>query len=199
MRERFWNLPNTVTMLRLLVVPLLVGFPLYPGTRGSQIVAWLFILAALGDLADGWLARRNRQVTRIGKLLDPLADKLMVSTALIVLLSMDRISIEGLPDVVGIGLVVVIVGRELAVTGLRGIASAGGIAVAASWAGKAKALNQNVAIGFLLFPTGTLGLPNHRLGVVLLGIAAALTLSSGYAYFASYFSRSAEGDAPPER
>lgn len=184
--ERFWNLPNTITVVRTAVVPLLVAFPLFDGPLGSQIVAWLFIVAALGDLADGWLARRGQQVTRIGKLLDPLADKLTVSTALIVLLMLRRI-----PEW-SVVLVVVIVGRELAVTGLRGIASAGGQVVAARASGKVKTLAQNVAIGCLLFPDRTLGIPNHPVGLVLLTGAAALTLWSGYVYFADYF-----GGRPP--
>jgi CDP-diacylglycerol---glycerol-3-phosphate 3-phosphatidyltransferase len=181
-RERFWNLPNTITVVRTAVVPVLVAFPLFDGPTGSRVVAWLFIAAALGDVLDGWAARRGQQVTRIGKLLDPLADKLAVSTALIVLLMLERIPAWGLV------LVVVIIGRELAVTGLRGIASAGGHVVAASSAGKVKALAQNVAIACLLFPDRTLALPNHHIGVALLTVATALTLSSGYAYFADYFS-----------
>jgi len=180
-RERFWNLPNTITVARMAVVPVLVGFPLYAGRVGSHVVAWLFILSALGDLLDGWAARRGHQVTRIGKLLDPLADKLTISTALIVLLLMGRIPGWGLV------LVVVVIGRELAVTGLRGIASAGGHVVAAAWPGKIKTLAQNVAVGCLMFPEGTLGVPNHVLGVTLLALATALTLWSGYAYFADYF------------
>lgn len=179
--ERFWNLPNTITLLRLLVVPVLVVFPWFDGRTGSHVTAWLFIVSAVGDLVDGWLARRGEQVTRIGKLLDPLVDKLTVTTALIVLLLVERVPEWAL------ALVVVIVGRELAVTGLRGIASAGGHVVAASGAGKLKTLAQNVAIGCLLFPAGTLGLPNHRLGLTLLALATALTLWSGYVYFANYF------------
>jgi CDP-diacylglycerol---glycerol-3-phosphate 3-phosphatidyltransferase len=180
-RERFWNLPNTITVVRMAVVPVLVGFPLYSGRVGSTVVAWLFIIAAFGDLLDGWAARRGSQVTKIGKLLDPLADKLTVATALIVLLAMGRIPAWGLV------LVVVVIGRELAVTGLRGIASAGGQVVAAGWQGKLKTTAQNIAIGCLLFPEGTLGVPNHRLGVTLLAVATALTLWSGYVYFADYF------------
>jgi CDP-diacylglycerol--glycerol-3-phosphate 3-phosphatidyltransferase len=195
-RERFWNLPNTITVVRMVVVPVLVAFPLYAGRFGSHVVAWLFIAAALGDLLDGWAARRGRQVTRIGKLLDPLADKLAVSTALIVLLVMGRIPAWAL------GLVVVVIGRELAVTGLRGIASAGGHVVAAAWQGKVKTLAQNVAIGCLLFPEGTLGVANHLLGLTLLGLATALTLWSGYVYFADYFAgeeRGGDQAAPGER
>lgn len=185
-RERFWNLPNTITVVRMAVVPVLVGFPLYDGRVGSQVVAWLFILSALGDLLDGWAARRGKQVTKIGKLLDPLADKLMVSTALIVLLTMGRIPGWGLV------LVVVVIGRELAVTGLRGIASAGGQVVAAGWQGKLKTTTQNIALGCLLFPEGTIGVPNHELGVALLAVATALTLWSGWVYFADYFGGEAQ-------
>jgi len=180
-RERFWNLPNTITVVRMVVVPVLLAFPLYPGRVASQVVAWVFIIAAFGDLLDGWAARRGSQVTKIGKLLDPLADKLTVTTALIVLLAMGRIPEWGLV------LVVVVIARELAVTGLRGIASAGGQVVAAGWQGKLKTTAQNIAIGCLLFPEGTLGVPNHALGVTLLAVATALTLWSGYVYFADYF------------
>jgi CDP-diacylglycerol--glycerol-3-phosphate 3-phosphatidyltransferase len=188
-RERFWNLPNTITVVRMAVVPVLVGFPLWDSWSGSHVTAWLFIIAALGDVLDGWAARRGHQVTRIGKLLDPLADKLTVSTALIVLLAMERIPEWGLV------LVVVVIGRELAVTGLRGIASADGHVVAATWPGKIKALAQNIAVGCLLFPQGTLGLPNWLMGVTLLAVATALTLWSGYVYFADYFSGAEQAEA----
>jgi CDP-diacylglycerol--glycerol-3-phosphate 3-phosphatidyltransferase len=180
-RERFWNLPNTITALRMAAVPLLLLLPLWPGPTGSRVVAWIFIVAAVSDIVDGWLARRGQQVTQIGKLLDPLADKLLVTTSLIVLLSVGRIPPWALP------LVVVIIGRELAVTGLRGIASAGGQVMAAQGPGKLKAVAQNVAIGALLFPKGTLGLPNHVIGMSLLGVATLLTLWSGWLYFAEYF------------
>jgi CDP-diacylglycerol--glycerol-3-phosphate 3-phosphatidyltransferase len=180
-RERFWNLPNTITMLRVGVVPVLLMLPIAQGKRGSQVIAWCFIVAALTDIVDGWLARRGRQVTSIGKLLDPLADKLLVSTALIVLLAVGWIPIWAT------WMVVVIVGRELAVTGLRGIASAGGQVVAASWLGKVKAVSQNIAIGALLFHYPTFGLPAHEIGMACLTLATGLTLWSGYLYFADYF------------
>jgi CDP-diacylglycerol--glycerol-3-phosphate 3-phosphatidyltransferase len=191
--ERFWNLPNTITVLRTAVIPVLVAFPLFDGRTGSHVVAWLFIVAALGDLVDGWAARRGQQVTKIGKLLDPLADKLTVAAALVVLLAIDRIPVWG------VVLVVVVIGRELAVTGLRGIASAGGRVVAAAPAGKLKALFQNVAVGCLLFPDRTLGLDNHAIGVTLLAFATVLTLWSGYGYFADYFGNGPpSGDGPQE-
>lgn len=190
-RERFWNLPNSITVIRMGAVPVLLAFPWLNTPAGSRVVAWIFIVAATTDMLDGWLARRGQQVTSIGKLLDPLADKLTVTTALIVLLVMGRIPEWALV------LVVVVIGRELAVTGLRGIASAGGHVVAATWPGKVKALAQNIAIGCLLFPQGTLGLPNHLMGVTLLAVATALTLWSGYVYFADYFSGEDAAGAPP--
>jgi CDP-diacylglycerol--glycerol-3-phosphate 3-phosphatidyltransferase len=187
--EPFWNLPNTISVLRCGVVPILLLLPLLEDEVGSQIVAWCFIVAALSDVLDGWLARRGQQVTQIGKLLDPVADKLLVSTALVVLVSVGRI-----PPWAA-WMAVVIVGRELAVTGLRGMASAGGRVIAASRLGKAKALTQNVAIGALLFHHETLGLPAHGLGLTLLGAATALTLWSGYLYFSDYFRGAAAGGA----
>ncbi len=185
--ERLWNLPNTITMLRTAAVPVLMVLPwLHEDRLASQVIAWVFIVAAVTDLVDGWLARRGQQVTRIGKLLDPLADKLLVSTALIVLLTAGRIPDWGMP------MVVVIVGRELAVTGLRGLAVERGQVMAAAWSGKVKAVFQNIAIGALLFPTPTLGLPAHVIGLGFLVAATGLTLWSGYGYFASYF-----GGPPP--
>jgi len=179
--EHFWNLPNTITVVRTAVVPILLLLPFFPGRAGSQAIAWCFIVAAVSDLVDGWLARRGQMVTHIGKLLDPLADKLIVSTALIVMVAMGRIPLWAT------WMVVVIVGRELAVTGLRGIASAGGQIVAAAPAGKAKTFVQNAAISALIFHETTLGLPAHEIGMALLGLATALTLVSGYVYFANYF------------
>lgn len=181
--ERFWNLPNTVTMLRIGVVPVLLFLPAALSEPGSTFMAWAFIVAALTDWLDGYLARRNggKDVTRIGKLLDPLADKLIVSTALIMLLAVGRIPLWGA------AMVVVIVGRELAVTGLRGMAGSAGHVVAAAWPGKLKTVVQSSAIGALLFHYETIGLPAHTVGMTLLAVATALTLWSGWLYFADYF------------
>ena len=187
-RERFWNLPNTITVVRTAAVPILLLLPWFPGGRGSYLIGWCFMIAAISDFVDGWLARRGQMVTHIGKLLDPLADKLIVATALIVMVSMPAASdgVERIPAW-ATWMAVVIVGRELAVTGLRGIASAGGQIMAAAPAGKIKAFVQNCAIVALLFHYPTWGLPMHDIGLVLLSVATALTLYSGYVYFAAYF------------
>jgi len=170
-------------MIRIAIVPVLIFIPFAMSPAGSQFMAWAFIIAALTDILDGWLARRDggRDITRIGMLLDPLADKLLVSTALIMLLAVGRIPIWGA------GMVVVIVGRELAVTGLRGIASTHGHIVAATFPGKIKSIAQSSATGALLFHYETFGLPAHEIGMTLLAVATALTLWSGNLYFADYF------------
>jgi CDP-diacylglycerol--glycerol-3-phosphate 3-phosphatidyltransferase len=192
--ERLWNWPNTITVLRTGAVPILLLFPPLADSRaGSQAMAWIFIVAALTDLLDGWLARRGQQVTHFGKLLDPLADKLLAATALIVLLAAGRIPGWGTP------MVVVIVGRELAVTGLRGFAQARGHIMAAAWPGKLKTLLQNIAIGALLFPSPQWGLPAHTVGLCFLVAATALTLWSGYGYFASYFADAGAWSPEEER
>jgi len=165
--ERFWNLPNVLTLLRMAAVPVLLFMPLLLDEWGSQLMAWVFIAAATTDVVDGWLARRGQQM--------------LVATSLIMLVAVGRI------ETWAAWMVVVIVGRELAVTGLRGIASAGGRVMAASWQGKVKAVTQNVAIGALLFHYETLRLPAHELGLALLFVATLLTLWSGYVYFAAYF------------
>jgi len=190
-REVFWNLPNSITMLRAAVVPVLLFLPFFTGETGSAFMAWFFIVAAVSDLVDGWLARRGQMVTHIGKLLDPLADKLLVSTALIVLLVVGRIPAWAT------WMVVIIIGRELAVTGLRGLASAGGQVMAASGLGKLKTVSQNIAIGALLFHYTTFGLDAHLLGMLCLFVATALTLWSGYRYFADYFAGLSDGGGKP--
>jgi CDP-diacylglycerol--glycerol-3-phosphate 3-phosphatidyltransferase len=198
-REQLWNLPNTITIARLAVLPVLAVLPWFQSDEASRIVGWLFILSAAGDLVDGYLARKHGLVTSIGKHLDPLADKLTTATALIVLLAMGRI-----PAPWGAAAVSVIIGREIAVTGLRSFGAEFGAVMAAEWPGKLKTVFQNVAAGFLLFPNGTLALPNHAIGVSLLALAVVLTLWSGWGYFAAFFGRARglpmrPGDHPGER
>ncbi len=190
-REKFWNLPNTITVVRVGVVPILLLLPWFSDPSSSLFIGWCFTIVGFSDLLDGWLARRGQQVTRIGKLLDPLVDKLIVSTALIVLVATMRIPSWAT------WMAVVIVGRELAVTGLRGLASSQGQVMAASGYGKIKTFTQNVAIGAMIFYYPSLIFSFHAIGLALLGLATALTLWSGYAYFADYFRSEGQGD-PPE-
>jgi CDP-diacylglycerol--glycerol-3-phosphate 3-phosphatidyltransferase len=144
------NLPTSLTLLRIVFVPLLLAVML----RRDIAIDWgwislskeglalvIFLSAAITDLLDGYFARRRRQVTTLGKLLDPIADKLLISAAFISLVELGRVPAW---------MVVIIVGREFAVTGLRSIASAEGFTIAASDLGKAKMVTQVVSVSLLL-------------------------------------------------
>ena len=123
------NIPNVLTLLRILAVPVIVVALLDETPNGDAIAAALFALAAFTDGLDGYIARRRRQVTTFGKLMDPLADKLLIIAALISLVSLDRLAAW---------VAMVIIARELAVTGLRVVAAERGVVISASWLGKAE-------------------------------------------------------------
>jgi CDP-diacylglycerol--glycerol-3-phosphate 3-phosphatidyltransferase len=168
------NLPNKITLVRIVLIPL---FMLIVGLKlpyGDYLATVVFVIAALTDTLDGYLARRRQEVTRFGKLLDPLADKLLVSAALLVL-------VEGGRLVSWVALL--IIGRELAVTGLRAIAAADGIVIAASPLGKLKTIFQIIAITALLvqdYPFSLWGIP---FGNIAMSLAVILTIFSGIDYF----------------
>lgn len=181
------NLPNKLTFLRLLLIPffvILTVVPLEWGTvelLGSQmelellLAALIFVGASFTDWLDGYIARRDNLVTNFGKFADPLADKLLVSAALIVLVEL------GLAPA---WVVVIIISREFAVTGLRLLlVEEGGTVLSAAWPGKIKTVTQLLSITFLLvddFPLGWTGLP---IGEILLYIALFFTIYSGFDYF----------------
>lgn len=141
------NLPNTLTLLRIFIVPFLVAVLLTPlsenwlGVPRHILGVALFLGAALTDYLDGKIARRRDQVSRLGKLLDPIADKLLISAALISLVE---------NQLAPAWAVVVIIGREFAVTGLRSIAAADGVVISASRMGKFKMLSQVIAVALLI-------------------------------------------------
>jgi CDP-diacylglycerol--glycerol-3-phosphate 3-phosphatidyltransferase len=153
--------------------------------HGLALGAAIFGLAVLTDYLDGYFARRRNQVTRLGTLLDPLADKLLTSAAFISLVEL---------DLAPAWMVVIIIGRELAVTGLRNVALARGRLIPASPLGKAKMVSQVVCVFLLLLsqPVAALRLP----GVVSLWVAAALALWSGLDYFLAF--RREGGTVRPE-
>ena len=133
----------------------------------------LYTIGAITDWFDGYLARRLDVVSSFGKLMDPLADKLFMSAVLIMLIPMGRV-----PAMVAF----IIIGRELVVTGLRGVAAAQGLVISASPLGKYKAFTQILALGFLMFPLGILSFNPHLVGTWLLYVALALTVLSGTEY-----------------
>jgi len=166
------NLPISLTLLRIFFVPLLVVLLF---TKGQNMDLWavgVFLLAAVTDLLDGYLARKRSQITTLGILLDPIADKLLTSAAFISLVEL---------HLVPAWMVVIIVGRELAVSGLRAIASAQGWVLAASDLGKTKMVFQVVAITVLVLEGRYTAV--RPLGDVLLWMVVVFALASAAQYF----------------
>jgi len=170
--------PNTLTLYRVGAAPALVILLLWPNKVFLWAAAIVFSLAAITDGLDGYYARRLGRVSNLGKFLDPLADKLLVASALIMLTSLGFI-----PGWV----VCVIVGREIAVTGLRGIAAEKGVVIAAETLGKWKTGFQIAAIIPLLIHHPYLGLNFHAMGMIFLIFAVVMTIWSGVSYFANFF------------
>lgn len=150
--DLLWTTPNLLSLFRILLVPLLVYILRDPGPLAGATAAMLFIVGSLSDYYDGYLARKHGIVTTLGKFLDPLADKLLVVSVLIMLVAMPcspEAAVPCVPRLPG-WLVVLIVGRELAVTGLRSIASSEGIMLGAEELGKYKTIFQIFAVTGLL-------------------------------------------------
>lgn len=184
------NLANKLTMLRIFLVPLFLIFIAVKGIPyGTFIATFIFIVASLTDQLDGYIARRRNQITNFGKFMDPLADKLLVTAALISLVEL---------RVVPSWAAVVIIAREFAVSGLRTIAASEGKVIAASWWGKIKTVTQIIAIIMLLLQVNVgssiylsnLAMKNEFFrGLItyapkyLLLLAIIITILSGYDYF----------------
>lgn len=182
-----WNIPNILTLLRIAAIPALAVILLSPSREAGFWAAALFSAASVTDWLDGYLARRMGIVTVFGKFLDPIADKLIVMASLIMILPFDRVPAW---------MVLVILGREIIITGLRGIASTEGIVIQASDLGKFKTIFQIVAIiGLLLHydyhpyfalehPLLTVNM--HNVGMFFFWIATILTAWSGIDYLAKF-------------
>jgi CDP-diacylglycerol--glycerol-3-phosphate 3-phosphatidyltransferase len=185
------NLPNALTILRIFFVPLLVAALVQENVefrvRGVLITnEWLslaiFLAAAGTDLLDGYLARRWKQVTTIGTLLDPIADKLLISAALISL-----VEVRALPG----WMAILIIAREFAVSGLRSIAAAEGYTIKASDLGKTKMFSQVVAISCMLLAVRHPAL--HEPGMVLMWVVILFALVSAISYFGKFWHKVDEG------
>jgi CDP-diacylglycerol--glycerol-3-phosphate 3-phosphatidyltransferase len=173
------NPPNVLTLLRILAIPVVVLVLLPPAGReisfARSVAAFLlFAAATVTDLFDGYIARRYRMVTSLGMLLDPLADKLLVCAAMVMLIP---------PGRVPAWMAVIVVAREIGVTALRGMASTEGFVIAASNLGKAKTLLLNIGVGLLILHYPVFGLPVHDVGMGFLAIGLVLTAWSGLDYF----------------
>jgi len=163
------TLANSLTLLRILAVPVVVVALLGETPNGDALAAGVFALAALTDGLDGYFARSRDAVTTFGKLMDPLADKLLITAALVSLVSLDRLQAW---------VAMVIIAREIAVTGLRVIAAERGVVIAASWMGKAKTVLQIAAVIALIAAN-----PAPAWVDALVYLAVAATVISGADYF----------------
>ena len=183
------NLPIGLTVSRIVLVPLLIVFLISSSRVDAVMAAGIFILAALTDWLDGLIARRRNQVTTLGTLLDPIADKILVASALVSLLQIDKIAAW---------IVLVIIGRELAVTGLRAVAAGVGVIVPASRLAKWKTVGQYVAITMLIFEK-SVGSPSfHALATGVLWVAVALTVVSAVDDFYRFFRKAASRAIVPD-
>lgn len=174
-----WSLPNLLTYARIALVPVLVGTFFIPGDTANWIALFIFVAASVTDFVDGYLARAWQQQSRLGAMLDPIADKLLVAAALLLLAANETIA--------GISLfaAVIILSREILVSGLREFLASLQVSVPVTQLAKWKTALQMMAIAFLLAgPAGDKVLPyTTEIGIVSLWVAALLTLYTGYDYF----------------
>ncbi len=175
------NLPNVLTVARILLVPALVVALLAETGRGDIIAAGVFALASLTDMMDGYLARSRGQITTFGKLMDPVADKLLVVAALVSLVSLDRLAAW---------VAMVIIAREFAVTATRMAATQQGVVIPANGWGKAKTIVQVQAIFFLI----AMGTPTPLWVDLWVYAAVGITVISGVDYFFGLRRRLGEAD-----
>lgn len=163
---QFWrSIPNLLTFLRLLLIPVFVLLMIHPTPEMVNGAITVFVVASLTDLFDGYIARKWEVVTDLGKLLDPLADKILVMAALVMLVA-QRSDLRGDPWIPG-WIVVVILAREFWVTGVRGVAASRGVVIAAGSSGKYKSFLQMVAVVLLLLHDRSLEPLNALVGVVI--------------------------------
>lgn len=173
-----FTLPNQLTISRILLVPVLVLLLTFPGKWTCLLAGVLFALAGFTDLIDGYLARKDNQITSLGKFLDPLADKILVSSILVMLVQNNWV-----PGWIA----VVIICRDIMVTGLRAVAADEGVVLAADKYGKLKTVLQLVALEPLILNYNWWGIPLDLIGMILLYIALVLTVFSGCNYFFNFY------------
>ena len=176
-----WITANDLTVMRILLVPVIFAVIVFWQNNPWVLfgIWFVFLFACLTDYWDGVLARYQNKSTKLGMLLDPIADKILIMSLLIVLVGLNRA-----PDY----LVAILITREFAVTGLRAVAASEGRVIAANSGGKYKTLSQMFAVGFLIIHYPTLGIPTHETGIVLLWLATSISLWSGVHYFRAYYS-----------
>ena len=170
--------PNQLTLLRIIATPVLLVLIHLDQPRLNWVALGLFILAALTDYWDGVLARRRGEVSRLGKLLDPMADKILTLTSLVMLVALGHADVWA---------TLIIIAREFAIAGLRQVVAAEGAVIAAERGAKWKTAVIMTAIGFLIIHRPVWGMPVVEIGTGLLWIGAILSITSGLSYVRHYF------------
>ncbi|MEW6442700.1 MAG: CDP-diacylglycerol--glycerol-3-phosphate 3-phosphatidyltransferase [bacterium] len=184
------DIPNILTLCRIAVIPILVVLLSYPGPVTRGVAALLFALASTTDYLDGYLARRYDVTSSAGKLLDPMADKLLVMAALIMLVSLREGAVPA-------WMVVVILGREILVTGLRGVGSSRGVIIEAGELGKYKTTLQSFAITGLLIYYPYFSIDFHLGGMYFLWASLVLSIWSAVSYFRRFWPQTEPGRKSP--
>ncbi len=175
--REFWNVPNTLTVIRCAAVPVVVVLLMFPGPKWCAVACFIFVAASLTDMLDGYLARKMGLTSTMGAFLDPLADKLIVMAAMIMLIPLDRIPAW---------MVVVFLAREITITAVRAIAASEGVIIAAGNLGKYKMVFQINALAFLIYHYDIIGASAHSVGIVLMWFALAYALASGWQYMRGF-------------
>jgi CDP-diacylglycerol--glycerol-3-phosphate 3-phosphatidyltransferase len=179
---KIFNVPNLLSMSRILAVPVFIVLMLDPSPLRALAAGVVFSIASATDWLDGYLARKWGQVTKMGKLLDPIADKILIMAALVVL-------VEIKPDVVHSWMAILIIGREFAVTGLRAIAASDGVVIPAETVGKYKVGAQITAVLSLLLNQYSNQAWMIDLGRIALWVAMILAVYSALQYFRTYWNK----------
>lgn len=180
------SLPNLVTLSRIFVLPFIIWCLVLPGPIGGYIAAGIFILASLTDYLDGMLARKFEVESNFGKFMDPVADKILVSSTLIMLIPSGRLD----PF-----MVILLLGRDTIISGLRSIAATENKVIAAGTVGKWKTAIQMIAIPAVLIHEPIFGIPLYQIGYGILWISVALSLYSGAQYIWGYMQKKHSGAA----
>ncbi len=182
----FWNLPNAITAVRIAAIPVILVVLAEDTWARSWLAGWIFIFAIIGDWLDGYLARRMNLQSTLGAFLDPLADKLIVGSVLIMLVPLGRV--EG-------WLVALLLCREISITSLRAVAASEGLIIAASKWGKFKTAFQGTALALLCLHYPLFGVSLQRVGYALLLVATLFAVWSAWSYFSGFLDELEAGAA----
>lgn len=180
LNKKFFNLPNQLTILRVVLIPAFLIFLYFDRPMTNVIAAIIFTIASITDFVDGYLARKYNIVTDLGKILDPVADKILVASSLIALMELGRV--EGV-------VVILLLSRDFAVGALRDLSASKGKIIAAGFSGKLKTVFQMIAVGFLIYKNDLVGIDIFFIGKILIYLSVLLSIYSGIEYYIKFFAK----------